>query len=843
MSRVLINFVCPKVPIKISIIIMNKLYSSSLCALALAVSPFAQAADAAVQDTVRLNHDNLTALPVVSFRSPYMVDQTDVNGNAIDNKRLLRLNANRKPSGNASQGSDSKNIAGFEARFNISTFVPSASVIVEGASDYIAYVDGKEANGPVSFQPGTHTVRVDVLQNNGNANPRIALSGVGLSKKLTPNKDGKRMATLADFSDGKRINGVALSPDGTMLLTRYTNILPGGDGDSYYTITSTGADKRTIVAERSDRATWMPASNKLYTTRKGRRGTELVTFDPITGAESVLLASIPNGGVTISPTEDFAIVSEVNNGPTEDKDIYQVLEPEDRQPGWRNRVSLLKVNFSDGSVQPLTFGNAGLWLLDIADDGSKALICTKRSRLEKRPTTVFDIVSLDLNTLKADTIVSADGFVTGGKFSPDGKKILVAGTPEALGGVGLNLPAGRTASMTESELFLIDAANHNDITPLTRNFDPSVQAYEWSRADGKIYLTAEDYDYYHLYSIDPKSGKITQIKEPEDLVKGFSVAQQGNLMAWWGQGASNPDRLYLTDLRRNRHTLIDEPSAERLAELYLGKCRAWSFDNGRGDSIYCRYYFPADFDPAKKYPLIVNYYGGCSPTSRNFESRYPHNLYAAQGYGVLVIIPSGATGRGQEFASRHVNTAGEGVAEDIIAGTKQFCAENPWVDASKIGCIGASYGGFMTQYLQTVTDIFAAAISHAGISDHTSYWGEGYWGYSYSETSMANSYPWSHKDLYVDQSPLFRADKVNTPILFLHGDADTNVPVGESIQMFTALKLLGKETAYVAVSDQNHHILDYDKRIKWQNTIFAWFEKYLKNDSSWWNAMYPPKTL
>lgn len=125
----------------------------------------------------------------------------------------------------------------------------------------------------------------------------------------------------------------------------------------------------------------------------------------------------------------------------------------------------------------------------------------------------------------------------------------------------------------------------------------------------------------------------------------------------------------------------------------------------------------------------------------------------------------------------------------------------------------------MTQYLQTQTDIFAAAISHAGISDHTSYWGEGYWGYSYSEVSMANSYPWSNPDLFVKQSPLFNADKIHTPLLFLHGDADVNVPVGESIQMFTALKLLGRETAFVAVTGQDHHIVDYGKRIQWQNTI------------------------
>lgn len=103
--------------------------------------------------------------------------------------------------------------------------------------------------------------------------------------------------------------------------------------------------------------------------------------------------------------------------------------------------------------------------------------------------------------------------------------------------------------------------------------------------------------------------------------------------------------------------------------------------------------------------MIVNYYGGCSPTSRNFESRYPHHAYAALGYVVYVIEPSGATGFGQEFSARHVNTFGDGVADDIIEGTRKFAAEHPFVNDSKIGCIGASYGGFMTQYLQTKTDI------------------------------------------------------------------------------------------------------------------------------------------
>ncbi|MGX8707396.1 MAG: S9 family peptidase, partial [Bacteroidales bacterium] len=475
--------------------------------------------------------------------------------------------------------------------------------------------------------------------------------------------------------------------------------------------------------------------------------------------------------------------------------------------------------------------------------GKKALLLVSEERLEKRPTTVMTLYLMDLHTLQAEKLVDRDGFMQGASFSPDGKQVLLSGSPEAFGGIGKNVRKGQTPSMTDIQLYLMDLDTRK-IKPLTRDFNPCVSSSEWSRADGQIYLTAENRDHIDLFRLDPKNGKIRQIDIPEELVKGFSLADAAPVMAWYGQSASNSDRLYLMNTKKSKSELCEDLSATILKDVRLGECREWNFKNSKGETVYGRFYLPPDFNPSKKYPMIVNYYGGCSPTSRNFESRYPHHAYAALGYVVYVVaLPSGATGNGQEWSARHVNTAGDGPAQDIIEGTEKFCKEHPFVNPEKIGCIGASYGGFMSQYIPTLTDRFACAISHAGISDHTSYWGFGYWGYSYSETSMANSYPWSDRDLYVNHSPLYLADKINTPILLIHGDADTNVPFNESIQLFTALKLLGKETALVAVKDQNHHILDYAKRLEWQNTIWAWFAKWLQDDPSWWDTLYPPKSL
>lgn len=797
-------------------------------------------------------------LPVGNFNyygpfplsAPLIIDSVDVNG-----KKFVETSLDNAPSkislkgmkatpfkGSEAPGHSSQAIHMLSFNFENSAYA-TPELEVKGVKNYTVYVDGKKIEGNrLSLRPATHNVVIRYLSTPSDNNEQLQVSLKADNEAgMTVREDGKRRFTLDDVLHGTAISRTSISPDGKYLITSYATTRRGGK--STYTNKITSLPDGKTVAERSEYIRWMPNGSRYCFERASIDGNELVAVDAATGVEEIIVANLPEDvSYIITPDEKSLILTSYQEGRKETGGVYEVIQPEDRQPGWRNRASLSILDIASGVVSPLTFGNRNVYLNDISSDSRKLLISSSHSRLERRPTTLTSIYCLDLNTMKADTIVKADGFVAGAKFSPDATKVVVSGTPEALDGIGKNVPEGRTPSMTDNQLYVINLSDGN-ITPVTKGFHPSVESFSWSPADGMIYLTAEDRDCKNLFRLNPANGKFDKINVPEEVVNGFTVPDAGRNLVWYGESASSPKSLYLLDTKTLRSSRIATPKEDLLADVQLGRCDAWDFVNSRGDTICGRFYLPPDFDPAKKYPMIVNYYGGCSPTSRNFESRYPHNAYAAQGYVVYVIEPSGATGFGQEFASRHVNTAGEGVAQDIIEGTKKFCEEHPYVNDKKIGCIGASYGGFMTQYLQTVTDIFAAAISHAGISDHTSYWGEGYWGYSYSEVSMANSYPWSHPDLFVKQSPLYNADKIHTPLLFLHGDSDNNVPVGESIQMFTALKLLGRPTAFVAVEGQDHHIVDYDKRIKWQDTIFAWFSRYLKDDSTWWEALYPSTPL
>ncbi|HSH51026.1 MAG TPA: prolyl oligopeptidase family serine peptidase, partial [Bacteroidales bacterium] len=350
-------------------------------------------------------------------------------------------------------------------------------------------------------------------------------------------------------------------------------------------------------------------------------------------------------------------------------------------------------------------------------------------------------------------------------------------------------------------------------------------------------------DYINLYKYNLKSKAFEKIELKVEVLSDFDIAKHKSVAVYSGTSISTPKKLYSLNLKKENSTLLAFPDKERFANIQFGKTKPWNFINKNSTTIYGRVYYPPNYDEHKKYPVIVNYYAGTSPIERSFGGRYPINNWAANGYIVYVLQPSGATGFGQDFSALHVNGWGFEAIDDIIAGTKKFLESHPSADAENVGCIGASYGGYTTMLIQTRTDIFKTAISHAGISSITSYWGEGYWGYTYNAGAAKNSYPWNRKDIYVENSPVYNADKFQNSILLLHGTDDTNVPVGESLQYYAALNLLGKDVEMVLVDGQDHWILDYDKRIKWHYTIISWFDKKLKDQPQQWNDLYPAKNL
>src|SRR5699024_1814155 len=272
----------------------------------------------------------------------------------------------------------------------------------------------------------------------------------------------------------------------------------------------------------------------------------------------------------------------------------------------------------------------------------------------------------------------------------------------------------------DTQLYLL-SVDGTQATSASRDFDPALTAIE-RLADGNLLLSAISGEEVALVHFDAASRRLEIIDTDLAVMESFVASRTSPpTIVAGGSDADAPQRVHRVGLEGDIRTLVDSRQSA-YADVVFGEVHDWRFNNADGIEIDGRYYLPPDFDPDGSYPLIVYYYGGTTPVNRQFTGRYPFNLWAANGYVIYVVQPRGAIGYGQDFSARHVNAWGDYAAADIIEGTQKFVAAHDFVDRERIGNMGASYGGFMTMYLATKTDLFAASISHAGISALTSYW-------------------------------------------------------------------------------------------------------------------------
>jgi dipeptidyl aminopeptidase/acylaminoacyl peptidase len=659
---------------------------------------------------------------------------------------------------------------------------------------------------------------------------------------LTPNLSPSTIKNINHILDGVKITGIDPSPDGKYYIVRYSQSQPPSDQSESWVEIKRFSDNQlvhTFRNSRISRLSWLPATNAIsyITSRNGKSSVHWHQIE--TGAQRILLEDLERfAGITWSPDESYFIYSVREEGGGSDDNLRHVLGMQDRLPGWRNRSFLFKYDLNTGVRTRLTYGNLTTSVHDISPDGRLLLIGQSFPDYTQRPYSKSNLFLMDVNTLELDTIYFGKTYGISAGFSPDGKKLLATGGPSAFEGIGENIPSGSIANNYDRQAYIMDLQTR-EVKSITREFNPAVSSAVWSAADNHIYLHVVEEDFQTIYRYDVKRGSFTPMPTTVDFASNMSISSRAGIIVFRGNQANSPHAFYSLDLRRNRVKLLEDPEKENYRHVQLGEVKNWNFTASSGVDVKGRYYLPPDFDPQQKYPVIVYYYGGTTPVGRTFGGRYPFNLWAGHGYIVYVLQPSGATGFGQEFSAAHVNNWGITVADEIIEGTRKFLEDHPFTDASKVGCAGASYGGFMTMLLMTRTDIFAAAISHAGISSISSYWGEGFWGYSYSAEATAGSFPWNSPEIYVNQSPLFHADKITTPLLLITGDSDTNVPPGESIQMYTALRILDRPAELVLIKGEDHHIVTYNRRIEWHNSIMAWWDKHLKDQPQWWEDIFP----
>jgi len=713
-----------------------------------------------------------------------------------------------------------------------------------------------KAKGTVKLEQGVHVFLVETVFDPEQGAPWTIGATMSIAKLEASGAPAvgdataaQRDLTLADVLDAPQITSVAISTDGSLVAAGLSRVVPGSDDTEARLEIRAAKDGSLVHTWRGGVAiaqvAWSPIGRKVsYVARDRREG----------GKESstIWLADLDSGGVSpvVERVEHLsgyrwnpagtAIVYGVTSKSEPDKRGVKLRESLlDRQAGWRDRSYLHEVSLTDGSTRRLTAGGLTTTLSDFSPDGKRLLIRREVEDLEARPYSRQEVWELALDTLEGKKLRDSR-WLSDVRYAPDGRRLLIVSGPSEFGDLGRNVAPGMTANESDGQVYVLDPAT-GEAEALSREFDPSIQAAIWSRFDGRIYVKAADRDGIGIFRYDEPAKRFVKLSAGGTVVQELDFARAAAVAACTASGPWIPETLSIVDLDGGTARTLITPAASQFAGVRQGTVVTLAAKTSPSNEMDGRVYLPPGFDGAAKgrYPAIVYYYGGTNPVYQEFGGRYPKEWWAAHGYVVYVPEPSGAVGYGQTHSAVHVNDWGRVTSREIQDGTRAFLAAYPAIDPKRVGCIGASYGGFMTMLLVTETDLFAAAVSHAGISNIASYWGGGNWGYSYGGLAAADSFPWNRKDLYVDRSPIFHADKVKTPLLLTHGASDTNVPPGESESFYTSLKLVGAPVELLTVEGEDHHILDHAKRVVWSRSILAWFDRWLKGQPAWWNDLYP----
>ena len=428
---------------------------------------------------------------------PFMTDSLDTEGKKIDLDELyMETTPLQLPRGGENAPLQTSPTGGFVlspsgeaeggcylAAFTIqNTGFAKGKVNVKCESKNKLYIDGNEQGPDFELVPGRHEVSIKLLHKSEKTDTlRVS---VETEQHIEINPDGNRYWTNADMMHGERINSVALSSSAKYARIRKNITYKGGETGSKEIFIDLTTGKEFAL---DGFQYWLPKGDRYVRCYREKEGTWCYeTVDPKTGEKTPIGKYTGKGHAYLTRDLKKFLVSYEEKVPEEkNKDVHQILEPDDRQPGWRNRRNYSLYDIETGITTPITKGAKNVYVTP-NKDASRYLVSIHTDDLTERPFSFTDLILLDAATGKADTLVKHDGFIGSYTFSPDEKYIALTGSPEALDGIGNTLPQGVTPGSYEYELFIIDLQT-KEARCLTRDFDPSVTSYQLSEQDGMIY--------------------------------------------------------------------------------------------------------------------------------------------------------------------------------------------------------------------------------------------------------------------------------------------------------------------------------------------------------------------
>ena len=655
-----------------------------------------------------------------------------------------------------------------------------------------------------------------------------------------------------------RLASATLSPDGSKALyaiTRYNMAENRGLSQIYVRDMATGNEVAlTDNSSNNNDPQWSADGSKIYFT-SNRSGSMQLWLMATDGSSAKQITDIEGGieGYGVAPSGDkLFYVKKVHAADTKSSDIHKDMDKSKARiyddlmarhwdywdEGDYSHIFVADLTADGVKKDKDIIGEKSAWDAPLApyfdtaeiawsNDGKKlAYTCKPLTGTEYAVSTDSDIFiyntedgsTLNINKIKTNAGMRIMEFVGYDRYpvwSPDDKQLAFC---------SMATPGYES---DKDRLFVYDLAS-KEHTYLTPDFDHSASNVIWKDAKTLYFLSAIE-GTQQVCKVATDNAKVDVITSGDHDIASMSIA--GDKCLTTLMTISRDKELYDVNLADGKLTQLSKINAHVYDNVKMGKVEKRMVKTTDGKEMLTWVILPPDFDPAKKYPTLLYCEGGPqSVVSQGWSYRWNFQLMASQGYVVVAPNRRGCPSFGSEWREQISGDYSGQNIKDYLAAIDEV-AKEPWCDKEHLGCVGASYGGYSVYYLAGNHDgRFKAFISHCGIFNFESMYGEteelffinhdyggNYWDKSnaIAQRSYANS---PHKFV----------QKWDTPILIITGEFDFRIPFTQSMQAFTAARLMGVDARLVEFENEAHQVFKPQNSIVWNREFFGWLDKYLK---------------
>lgn len=452
-------------------------------------------------------------------------------------------------------------------------------------------------------------------------------------------------------------------------------------------------------------------------------------------------------------------------------------------------------------------------------DGESVLFIASADRASAAfSETTLHIYSVKTSGGEPKRLTEGDATYSRPTFSPDGKTLYALYEP--IGPKVYNL----------TRLAEIPWPGGGNPRVLTGSFDRAVGSFAVSPDNKTIYLTAEDEGQEKIFEMKAAGSPVfTLYSRGSGCHTNLAVASKASrpsLFLNWDSAANPPEIVRLDTGPAITQTFLTDFNKEALAKIDMEPVKHFWFTSKGGKRIHNMYVTPPDFDPKKKYPLLVVMHGGPHSQWRdNWGLRWNYHLLAAPGYVVLLTNYTGSTGFGEKFAQDIQGDPFITPANEINEAADEAIRKFPFIDGTRQAAAGASYGGHLANWMEATTTRYKALVAHAGSMNLESQWGSS--DIIYSREKNNGGPPWEQGRPWTEQNPIRMAKNFKTPILVTVGENDFRVPLNQSLENWAALQRMKVPGRLIVFPEENHWILKGENGRYFYTELYAWLKKWL----------------